>query len=436
MSIAALRALLFLAISSLLGALCAFLSQIILARSLGPSNFGEFAAALVLANLLAPLAIFGVPGFWLRIFGEEGPSAYRWLPSTLRLTAVSSISALTCYLLWALFGHHTDSTRNTLIAFVFVLVGQSGFELSAAKLQLEARYGALAILQFSVHGLRLLVVALLAALTLPFNLQTASWSYALVGIAFFAIALFHINQMRAGSLYLAGHSNKVIDAIPGRDISLKSVALRSWPFGLAGTLYLVYFQSSVLALGYLSDFQEAGIFNAAMVIIAATFLFPTIVYQKFLLPKLHRWAHHDPARLRMVYRQGNVAMTALGTCAALALVLVAPSVVPIVFGADYVAAILPLQILSVCIPVRFLATSIGAPLATRDMMVRKVTCMGIVAVLNVATNIALIPTYGAIGACVATLAAELALLVLYWLQVRKHVFPTSRQTKTKARTVA
>src|SRR5690606_6755812 len=50
-----LKALTLIWAGSLLGAACAFLTQVLLARSLGPVQYGIFAAALATATLLAPL---------------------------------------------------------------------------------------------------------------------------------------------------------------------------------------------------------------------------------------------------------------------------------------------------------------------------------------------------------------------------------------------
>ena len=76
---------------SLIGsAVLAFLTQVILARQLGPVSFGEFSAALATITLLCPLAGFGVSGLWLIVFGKEGWLANRWLPASFRYIFIST----------------------------------------------------------------------------------------------------------------------------------------------------------------------------------------------------------------------------------------------------------------------------------------------------------------------------------------------------------
>ncbi|MBV1951456.1 MAG: oligosaccharide flippase family protein, partial [Cycloclasticus sp.] len=53
-------------VSSLLGAACAFFTQVILARKLGPTEFGVFATAFAMVTLVVPLAGFGVAQYWMK----------------------------------------------------------------------------------------------------------------------------------------------------------------------------------------------------------------------------------------------------------------------------------------------------------------------------------------------------------------------------------
>jgi O-antigen/teichoic acid export membrane protein len=65
----ALKAISLLWLGSLLGAGCAFLTQVILARQLGPAEFGAFATAFAMVTMLMPLAGFGVAQYWQRGVG-------------------------------------------------------------------------------------------------------------------------------------------------------------------------------------------------------------------------------------------------------------------------------------------------------------------------------------------------------------------------------
>jgi Polysaccharide biosynthesis protein len=67
-------------LGSLRGAGLAFLTQVILARRLGPSAFGVFASALATVTLLVPLAGFGMMHYSPEVVDEEGWGVMRGLP--------------------------------------------------------------------------------------------------------------------------------------------------------------------------------------------------------------------------------------------------------------------------------------------------------------------------------------------------------------------
>ena len=57
---------------SIAGSACVLVSQILLARWLGPFSYGLFASSLATISIATPIAVFGAPRFWLKAFGEEG----------------------------------------------------------------------------------------------------------------------------------------------------------------------------------------------------------------------------------------------------------------------------------------------------------------------------------------------------------------------------
>ena len=72
-------------IATLFGGLCAFFTQVIIAKNLGPANLGIFAAVLTFVTILSSFAGAGVELYWPKIFGKEGWRALRWLPGSYKL---------------------------------------------------------------------------------------------------------------------------------------------------------------------------------------------------------------------------------------------------------------------------------------------------------------------------------------------------------------
>jgi len=426
---AAFKAVSYLWVGSIIGAGCAFLTQVILARGLGPEAFGVFAAALSTVTLLAPLAGFGIAQYWLKAFGQEGWRARRWLPGSFRFIGLSTATVFLLLLVWALWGPHNALSAGILVILSFHVLGQLAVELVSSKLQLEERYLNLAVWQAFPHLSRLLLVMVLAyATTNLISAQSAAYCYAVVAFVFFVSAVWLLLRLYRGSFDLKGYMAPEKAEMPSKpDVpGMFQVAEQSWPFGVAGLFHLIYFQSDIILLRYMTGAELAGIYNVAFTVMIAVYLLPGVIYQKFLLPKMHRWAHCDRTKFYQVYRQGNIGMLILGLLAMVLIWLLASRGVVFLFGQNYQQAVGLLMILAVSAPVLFVASSVGATLVTQVHMKSKVKCMGVVAGLNIILNFLLIPLYGAYGAAVATIISNVSLLAIYYFYAEKLVFSDFR----------
>ncbi|MDQ1298058.1 MAG: hypothetical protein QG558_597 [Campylobacterota bacterium] len=419
----AIKAISLLWIGSLLGAGCAFVTQVILARQLGPSEFGIFATALATVTLVMPLAGFGIAQYWLKVFGQEGWAAIRFLSPSFRFVVVSTVATIMLLTGWAILGPHDVPQTIMMLVLSFYLIGQVSVELVSSKLQLEERYVSLAAWQFFPHFIRFMIVMVMSLwLSDLVSSENIAYAYAFAAIGFAVLGSSPLYRMFRGHFDLKGHGDAPMRTFEQAKSSFKTVASHSWPFGMAGLFHLIYFQSAIILVKYMSGEEAAGMYNVAFTVMVAVLLFPSIVYQKFLLPKMHRWANHDRKRFYQVYRQGNVIMMILGIVAMLMIWAIAPWGVPMIFGTAYQDAVALLMVMAISTPILFVASSVGATLVTQEHMKKKVKYMGIVAVVNIMLNTVLIPLYGAFGAAIATVLSNSVLLVIFYVAAQNKVF--------------
>src|SRR3546814_6954827 len=97
-----------------------------------------------------------------------------------------------------------------------------------------------------------------------------------------------------------------------------------------------------------SDLDEAAVvYNVAFVIMSAVYLIPSVIYQKFLLPKIHIWANHDQETFVKAYEKGRLFMFLTGIEAILFVELLSPVIISILFGKKYAEAHDLLSILAI-----------------------------------------------------------------------------------------
>ncbi len=414
----AAAALSLLSLATAAGAVMVFLTQTLLARRFGPAEYGLFASSLATITLIAPLAGFGLSQYRLKVFGAEGWAAERWRRASERFMALSTLLTVAAVIAWAGWAPAVDAaTQRLLWMLVPVILGLLAVEQIGSKLRLEERHASLAAWQLIVPGGRLLV-AMLALAWAGMSVEAVAVGYSLVALLAVMMAIPQWRSMARGDWSLRGHGALPADQAAGDNPGVWQLARQAWPYGMAAVLYPVFFQIGTVLLKYLAGDAAAGHFGIALAVMTAIYLFPATVYQKFLLSRLHRWAVHDRPRFRQAYRWGTRAMLAAGVTVGALLATAAPFAVH-VFGHDYAAVVTLLQILAICVPLRFLSTAVGSVLLTEGHMRYRVAAMAIAAMAAVVLNVLLIPRFAEQGAAFATVAAEALLLALMYRGARR-----------------
>lgn len=424
----AIKSLSFLWVGSLFGSGSAFIIYMILARELGPKDFGVFSSVLSMITVFSLLAGFGVSQVWLKLFGKEGWDAVRWIKPSLNFVIITLIVVTFLLIFWAIYGPHGEATKQLLLSMLFFIYGYISVELVSSKLQLEEKYSFLALWQLLPNLSRLILIVLLLYLFhISLSVSDIGIIYGLIGIFFTIFGVYQLYTMQNGKFYLKGHP------ISGTKnlslVKMKDFFSETWPFGLGSLFAFIYIQSDIIMLKYISGDVEAGYYSTSFIILTAVYIFPSILYQKFLLPKFHRWANHDREKFHNVYKIGNLAMLILGILISIVIWNTSVFFIPLIFGEEYINSILLTKILALTLPFYLIAFSVASTLVTKEHMKKKVVYMGFVALFNIILNLILIPAYEAKGAAIATVISNALLLVIYYYAANKYVFSgTKRET--------
>ncbi|CEO38465.1 oligosaccharide flippase family protein [Photobacterium kishitanii] len=410
-------------LGSILGAGFSFISQAILARNLGTESYGVFSASLGTVNMLMPLAGFGVAAFWLKAFGQEGWNGTRWLSASFKFIFSSSVLLVVCLSLWAFYGPNGISTRNVLLILSFMIFGLSVQELFFAKLQLEEAFGQYTFWQLITPLLRLLVICIFYFIGV-INVTNIAISYTLLSFIVLIISVYHLNKIYLGNFKLKGHGISPLVKNKKNKKNISELISGCWVFGLSGMFYIVWSQSNVIILKYMVSDHDAGIYSVIVLIINAICILPTVIYTKYLLPKIHRWEKNDLNQLRKIFIIGNKTMFLFGLLSMLLILLFSKWFILLAFGDEYKESISLLMLLSVILPVRFVGHSIGSLLVVNEHMKQKIKVMGFVALLNIVLNLIFIPILGVLGVIVSSIICEIVLVSLYYILVKRKYIDT------------
>ncbi len=399
---------------TLLGSVLSFLSQILLARSMGLAEFGRLSALLTAINFFTPVASAGVNWFLLRVFGAEGQDAVRWFRPVTQLIGLATSLSCVGLAAYAAFGNVAPNhTGFIIMASILVLFGQTAVELGSSSFQLEDRYRALTLWQMATQAGRLLVV-LVATLSGGPTEVTIIGGYGVLGLVLSVIGTRSLRSAWRRADAEAGPQRR---SAPGLRDTLKE----STPYAVMTVFYVLYFQGVVVLVAWMAGNAAAAEYNASFLIFSALSLIPNVIYMKFLAAKLCRWAEADRPTFVAAFHVGVPAMALLGGGLAVLLISTAHWIIPLLYGAKYEGAVTLVVIRAIAIPIGFTQMSYSSLFISATDMSRKIVYLGLSALVSLGLTVLLVPGLGIAGAAVASVFAEAVLLVLHMHGAARHI---------------
>lgn len=380
--------------AELLGRALAVVTGLLIARGLGPADYGVFAFVAGVAVLASELGELGL----------QGTAQRALVARTLTLRSMLEAKGLLLGLLLgaggllvAVTGGGGDAPRlGVLVPLVlyFLLAGWSEFLGVALRARGERGGEAATILAFRASALALVGLVFWRDL-------------GLLGLAW-ALAASPLLAILLGATLLA--RTRVEPENPARleASRIRDILRLAFPLGVNGALSLLSLRVEILLLPLFLGDHETGLYAAALKVVDSLILVPAAIAAG-AMPALTREAlvGSGPVRERTA-----TSVALLGVPAAVGLALLAPGIVTLLFGADFAPAGGALRVLAVALLAIFVNNvllhaliALGrAPLLPRLTAVR----VGFAAV----AALVLIPRFGITGAAWGFTLSELLLLPL------------------------
>jgi O-antigen/teichoic acid export membrane protein len=389
----------------LLGTLATVVSSAVVIRHLGVIDTGHFLTVSSLVMIVTTVSDLGLTGFAVREYAT-GPRSdgRRFLRNLLGIRVAIALGGLALAMGFGLLvGYPAVMVVGTAIAGagMLVFVVQDGCSI---PLQVGLRFGWVAGLQLAIQvgvAIEAVLLAVAGAGLEPF----------------FALQLPVVIPVLAITMYVGGHDSRLTPALEVRE--WRRMVARILPFSAAVVLSVVYFQIVQVMVSVLSSPTETGYFGVSFRVLAAFTTLPPLLVST-ALPLLARAARDDAERFDYASRRLVETMMLAGCGLALALFLGASFAIEVIAGAGYGHSVEVLRILAVALLGTFVIGARGYALLSLDRLRAMLVCNGIALVVVLACGVPLIDAYGAKGAAIALVAAELALGLGYeWALARK-----------------
>ena len=192
----------------------------------------------------------------------------------------------------------------------------------------------------------------------------------------------------------------------------------SLPLFFISVGFVIMTEIDTLMLGLLSSSYEVGIFSVGKQLANKL---PQLALA-LSMGTMPVFARLNPGSMEAMRRKFNdiLRLNALFFIpGGIGLILLAPVLIPFIFGKDYAAAVLPLQILSVWVVMTAFNIFLNALLDYQGRATRRAWNYLLTMVASIGLNLFLIPRFGAVGAASATTLAFLPYFFLNILEARK-----------------
>src|ERR1022692_847127 len=377
------------------GSACSFLVQVMLARVMGPEQFGVYALVMSWVMTLSLFLSFGLDSTILRFVAAYRSLAhFGALRGLLRRTtqivvAGSLIAAATMALISIFLGPGVSAAflAGALLLPILTLL-QFG-----NKILVSLHHPVCAVLsgQMARHCILAGVILVLAyGVRFPLNAQRA------ILLVSFAVLV----ALLANQYYTSRFLPKDVSRVPAE------YRTREWlgvglPLLVVTAAEQILSRGDIIMLGFFRSKTEVGIYGAA---VALTMCMDMVIssLNSVIAPRfaeLH--ARHNRDGLQRLLTRSSMIVVLAVLHVALILILFGPQILRL-FGKGFVSGSGALALLAIGYLIRALTGSVGLILSMTGMQSLYARTVVVTACINLGFDLVLIPRYGIIGAAAAT----------------------------------
>ena len=383
-------------------------------RVLGASGNGKIAFANAAAAYFVMFAQLGIPTYGIRACAFQRNNAKELKKTADELLIISLLSALLVYAVFFILVHLVPRFREAcpelIVVSSLILFNAIGMEWFFKGLE---EYGYITARDLAFKALAILLMVLLVRSPEHYI------RYAAIGVVASGGPLFTNFILARRRLWPVGRTRH-----PDISRHIRQILV----FFSMSVAISVYTNMDVVMLGFLASDAEVGFYTASTRMKTLSVSLVTAL-GGVLLPRLSSYyAEGNTGAFRgMLIKSMKFSLVA-GTPIALYLALMADQVLRFLAGSGYAGAVLPMRIISATVLLIAVSNVTGLQIlvpTNREKCTAISTVAG--ALVNVVMNLALIPQYGAVGAVIGTVTAEVTVLFVQCLYLGREISPLLKE---------
>lgn len=392
---------------------------VLIARALGPSNYGAFAAIVALAGVLSPFSGLGTSNLFIKNVRSGKRSPELCWGNGLMATAASGLafSAL-------VFG--IDIVFRLRIP-LGVVAGVCCSDLVLLRVTELAMFGFGAVDRMKENAIQAVISSALRlaaiALLLPFGhrvtLSMWTWAYLLATAVSTAYAVYRAHRQWGRPCFSL--------------VSLREDVREGIYFSIGTAAATIYNDIDKVMLGKVS-FAAVGVYAAAYRIIDVS-MTPVRAMVSAAYPRFFRLGV-DGIRPTYTYARAQIGRACVYSLVLGPALWFGAPLLPRIVGASYVEAVPALRWLALLPLLRSVHSFLADSLSGAGLQGLRSAIQVGVALVNFGLNLIILPKYGWLGAAWTSLASDALLLLILWIAVHHKLRQAEKLTAHTVDTAA
>ncbi len=402
-------------VARILGSVAAFLSFALIARALGPEQFGIYSTAFAFGYLFSGLADLGLYSLMTREISREGSDERAIVSQFISLRIVSLIASfgfVPIILFLAPLPYSLETKYIILLTLpVYFFLSTSQVLLGVFQKHMHLEWPAFAelasrmlqllfffILFFTYKGLTMFVVAAVLA-----------------GFLMFLINLFASRRYTPFTF--------AIDLRYWR-----AVLIRALPIAASLIFTLIYFKIDIIMLSILKDARDVGVYNLGYKFLESVIFFPAM-FVGILFPLFSRFWPLERTLFTSLFQRAFDMLVIAATPIVFGGWFVAPWIVSIIGGSAFFEATSVFRWLLIAIWFIFLGSLVGNVVIAINKQIPASLVYFAGMVFNIVANIIAIPRFSYNGAAATTAITEVMITSLLLIIIIREVKYIPRSTR-------
>lgn len=388
----------FFTLSLAMQKVISFFYFIMIARAISVDDLGKYSFALSFATIFSIFLDFGTTQILVRASARNNEDSQKYLSNALGFKLIASFFVYLLIVSMVNLMGYPEITKQLVYVTGLVII------LDSFSIAFYSILRGLQNLIFESLGVIInqIIIIALGFLVLKLNLGLV----VLISVYLFG-TLFNLFY----SSLLLGFKYKIWPQIQFSKKIIWQILKLSLPFAVAGVFIRLYSSIDIILLSKLTNDEAVGIYSVAYKITFAL-QFIGVAFSAAVYPAFCKYFVSSKELLARSFTKSVYYLLIISAPLSVGLITIADKVIGPIFGSDYNASILPLQILMVALVLIFLSFPVGALLNASNKQTANTVILGFISFFNILANLFLIPIFSYNGAALSALLSYILLFAL------------------------